>query len=215
MFVNPKIDNVDPNDPLSLAILVVPKFSFYKCPVKNTISEKEMTIAEVYQLIKCGNYQKQTEALRAMTDKVKARDFKAQHYDFVTFSGAFTKREADSLIQHSGLMTLDLDHVSDVKQFKKALLEDRFFETQLLFVSPSGDGLKWVVAIDLEKGTHLEWFVAITNYIKETYQFKLDASGKDVCRCCFLPHDPEVYIHPNYLNCSFSQSFNSKNHANN
>jgi hypothetical protein len=75
-----------------------------------------------------------------------------------------------------------------------------------MFVSPGGKGIKWVVAIDLEKDNHLNWFTAIANYILVTYQQKVDPSGKDTCRACFLPHDRDVYIHPNYLNCSYSKT---------
>lgn len=182
------------------------KFSFFKCPVKTTNPKGETTLPEVYQLIRSDKYKRETAALRAINDKVEARNFKAEWFDYVTFSGTFTKRSADALIQHSGLLVLDFDHIEDVTALKSALLRDKFFETQLLFVSPSGTGIKWVVAIDLEKHNHLNWFIAIANYIRVTYRLEVDPSGKDVSRACFLPHDANIYIHQDYLNCHYSKT---------
>ncbi len=85
------------------------------------------------------------------------------------------------------------------------MLNDEYFETELLFVSPSGDGLKWIISIDITEATHQNFFQAIANYIKEVYQLEVDKSGKDISRACFLPHDPEVYINPKYLNAKIEK----------
>lgn len=176
-----------------------PKFSFYRHPVTNTVPNMEITLVEVYQTIKNAKNKKQTEILRTITDKEQARKFKAQNFDYVTFSGTFSKRNDNSLIQHSELITIDFDHVPSLSELKKALLQDEYFETELMFTSPSGDGLKWIIPIDLEEGTHLQCFNAIAAYIKATYKLEIDSSGKDISRACFLPFDPEVYINPKYI----------------
>ena len=31
------------------------------------------------------------------------------------------------------------------------------------------------------------------------YGIAIDKSGSDICRACFLPHDPECYINPIYF----------------
>jgi hypothetical protein len=64
---------------------------------------------------------------------------------------------------------------------------------------PSGDGLKWIVEIDLKQGSHQENFLAISNYIKQTYNIEVDKSGKDISRACFLPYDKEVFINSKYM----------------
>jgi hypothetical protein len=96
-------------------------------------------------------------------------------------------------------LTIDLDELSNVEEIKQLLLNDEYFETELLFTSPSGDGLKWIVSIDLMKATHLEYFNGISNYLLTTYKLKVDASGKDVSRACFVPHDRNCYINPKYI----------------
>lgn len=103
------------------------------------------------------------------------------------------------ILQHSCLLTIDFDHIVDVKRLKGKLLNDEYFETELLFVSPSGNGLKWIIPIDICKHNHQYYFKAVANYLRQTYEVKIDRSGKDLSRACFLPYDPEVYIHPKYL----------------
>lgn len=176
---------------------VLPRFSYFKAPITNTVPEKEVTILDVYHLIRYG-FQSQTDELRAITDKTTARKYKAAHFDYVTFSGLFTKRNDQALQKHSGLLALDFDHVADLQSLKNLLLQDEYFETEILFTSPSGDGLKWIVAIDLMEYGHREWFTSIANYIRTTYQLAIDQAGKDVSRACFLPHDSNIYLHPKY-----------------
>lgn len=177
----------------------LPKFSYFRSPVTNTQPNAEMTIPDVYAAIKSNKYKKQTEELRSISEVELARKYKAAHFDYVTFSGLFSKRTDAALIQHSGLITLDFDHVSNLQELRDMLLRDRYFETELMFVSPSGDGLKWIISIDLKECNHQDWFLAIAAYLKATYQLEVDKSGKDISRACFLPHDPAVYINPNYL----------------
>lgn len=175
------------------------EFSFYRRPIHNTVPCKEITLLEVYRDIQSTRNQWPTKTIRSITDQKLAKTFKASHFDYVTFSGTFTQRNNQSLIRHSGLLTIDLDHVTDLPGLRRALLNDHLLDTELLFVSPSGNGLKWIVAIDPELHAHGLWFLAIANYLLITYQVEADASGKDLSRACFLPHDPEVYIHPKYL----------------
>ncbi len=179
--------------------VTIPKFSFYKRPVKNIIPAKETSLLDMYNLIKSDTYKGNTLAFRQIADKVQARQFKAENFDYVTFSGIFSKRSDTNLLKHSGLITIDFDHIPEVENLKKQLLNDEYFDTELLFVSPSGDGLKWIIPIDLTKGSHQLLFNAIAAYLKKTYQLEVDKSGKDISRACFLPYDNNVYINPKYL----------------
>lgn len=196
------------------AVMVfMPKFSFYKAPVSNTLPHAEISLPDAYKVIKGGWYQRRTAELRTINDMDAARKFKATHFDYGTFSGEFTKRSDACLTQHSGLMALDFDHVANLEELKEILLGDQYFETELMFISPSGDGLKWIVPIDLQECSHAEWFHAIAHYLKTTYRLEVDKSGKDISRACFLPHDQEVYLHPKYKIPSNSKPFNTSNHA--
>lgn len=177
----------------------IPSFSYFTKPVSNVLPARDITITEVYQLIKGKSFLFCTSSLRCIKDSKEARKYKALNFDYVTFSGTFSKRNDINLQKHSGLLAIDFDHVQDLSSLKRELLSDCYFETELLFVSPSGDGLKWVIPIDLTQVKHQDYFKAVANYIQHTYKLKVDPSGKDISRACFLPHDPEIYLNPKYL----------------
>jgi len=175
-------------------------FSFFKAPIKNTIPHKTVSLVQVYNAITGEYYKQHTEKLRSISDTVQARKYKAANFDYCTFSGVFTARNDKSLITHSELMCIDFDHVQNIDTLRQALLADEYFDTQLLFVSPSGDGLKWIIEIDTRKAPHGEYFASVANYILQTYSVEVDKSGKDISRACFLPFDPNAFINPLLLN---------------
>jgi hypothetical protein len=175
-------------------------FSFFKAPIKNTLPHKTVSLVQVYNAITGEYYKQHTEKLRSITDVVQARKYKAANFDYCTFSGVFTARNDKSLVTHSELMCIDFDHVQNTDTLRQALLADEYFDTQLLFVSPSGDGLKWIIEIDTRKAPHGEYFASVANYILQTYSVEVDKSGKDISRACFLPFDPNAFINPLLLN---------------
>lgn len=174
-------------------------FSFFRAPISNTKPHKAVSLADAYNYI-VGDYAKdRTEKLRAFGDAKQARTFKAANFDYCTFSGTFTTRNDKALIRHSGLLCVDFDHLNSVETLFKRLLKDEYFDTQLLFRSPSGDGLKWIIPIDTSQTTHGNYFAAVSNYIQQTYGVAVDKSGRDISRACFLPHDSQAFINPIYL----------------
>ncbi|MBI9058279.1 MAG: hypothetical protein JEZ01_10975 [Labilibaculum sp.] len=177
----------------------IPEFSFFKKPISNIKPYRTISVLDAYKLIKGHWNIERTEILRQIKEGQRARAFKANQFNYVCFSGIFTKRSEKHFQHHSGLMVLDFDHLSDVDGVKNMLLADESLETVLLFRSPSGDGLKWVITIDISLMDHKSYFKAVSNYLKQTYQLEVDASGKDIARACFLPYDPQVSINPKYL----------------
>ena len=169
--------------------------SFFKAPVRNVFPAETLRLHQVFELITSDKYKKITEDLRAITDVKEARKFKANRFDYVTFSGTFEKRSDSNLLHHSNLLTIDFDHLDNLQELKTQLLNDEYFETEMLFTSPSGDGLKWIIRIDILEVSHSEYFIAVANYIKQTYNIEVDQSGKDVSRACFLPYDPTAFLH--------------------
>ena len=173
-------------------------FSFFRKSVRNTQPLRCIGIPDIFRYI-VGHYAKtQTETLRTITDKDAARKYKAENFDFCTFSGIFRTRSREGLVQQSDLLCIDFDHVADVQMLKEKLLNDPCFETELLFRSPSGDGLKWVIQIDRQGLEHSLFFQAVCNYLVANDYPEPDKSGSDVSRSCFIPYDPEAYINPKY-----------------
>lgn len=180
-------------------INALPKFTYFRAPISNIKPYKDVNVLDVYKVVKGDYFEKRTAELRTIADRLTARSFKARNFDYVCFSGTFSKRGDQYLKLHSGMMVLDFDHLDNWQQVKQNLLADPFFDTELLFRSPSGNGLKWLVTIDVVENSQENWFNAIAAYLKTNYGLIADKSGKDLSRACFLPYDPDIYINPQYL----------------
>ena len=175
-------------------------FSFFRKPIRNTDPLRCISIPDIYRYIVGPYAKKQTEMLRSITSKDQARKYKAENFDFCTFSGIFHTRNKDGLLQQSDLLCIDFDHVADIPSLHEKLLNDPYFETELLFHSPSGDGLKWIIQVFRKGWEHSRFFNAVFNYLVANGYPEPDKSGSDISRSCFIPHDPEAYINPKYSN---------------
>jgi len=174
-------------------------FSFYKPPINNITPYRDVTLAQIYELLTGHWLEKSTMELRSINTPADNRQYKSRRFPFATFSGIFLQRKEESLLSHSGLLVLDFDNVPEPEKMKIRLLKDPFLETELLFISPNGNGLKWVVSINpTDEFSHGNWFDAIRNYILETYKIEVDKSGRDVARVCFICHDFEAYLNPRH-----------------
>lgn len=170
--------------------------SFFEAPISNVKPSMSITLKEVLELIKSDIYKSRTFKLRAIEEANQAKEYKASNFDYVTFSGVFTSRSNNALQSTSGLLVIDLDNLPNLEDVREDLLGDDNIQTALLFTSPSGNGLKWVVYVDLCVCSHQEWFNAIANYLLEDYGLEVDRSGKDVSRACFLSHDDMAFYQP-------------------
>lgn len=197
LFLHFKEDQRQDNTP---ALVEAPQqiFSFFKAPVRNIIPERSITLKETWLYITGDTAKARTEALRSIEDKKNARVYKAQHFDYCCFCGTFSKRSDDAILQPSGLLCLDFDHLPEPVATQQLLLQDDYFDTALLFRSPSGDGVKWIIQITDTRLTHADYFQAVSAYLKDAYQLEADKSGKDLSRACFLPYDPEAYLAPQF-----------------
>ncbi|GAG95640.1 unnamed protein product, partial [marine sediment metagenome] len=107
-----------------------------------------ITVLEAFEGIK-HSYKEMIEYLRESPPDEQAEVKKRLYY--FTWSGTFSKRHKEGLIQHSGLIVLDIDYkgneeiLKDLSGLKKCIAKDEF--TYAVFVSPSGNGLKVVMPI--------------------------------------------------------------------
>lgn len=146
-----------------------------------------------------------------LTKQQKSEE-KVKTFTSVTFSGTFGGTgKASEIKQLSGLVVLDLDHITDTNQrtfeeIRKLLENDKY--VFLLFVSPSGDGIKLVIKHDLTEASKWEKLcLSIEKYFKDKHCLKVDGSGKDISRQCFIPYTEKLYrndksavwIYDNYL----------------
>jgi hypothetical protein len=188
--------------------------SFFKAPIKNVKTEYNLTLTEVYKLIISKVYEPQTKELRAFSDKTDINNFKGRNFDYVTFHGVFKERGDSSLINLSGFFSIDLDNLGEnLQAVKDRLILDKVLCPQLIFTSPSGNGLKVVVKIDpsiidVKKSSKImnNIWEAINTYFGKFYtdvivangkMEYIDAACKDLSRACFLCHDSNAYLRLN------------------
>jgi Protein of unknown function (DUF3631)/BT4734-like, N-terminal domain len=116
----------------------------------------------------------------------------------VLWSGTFTKRANDALVQHSGLLCADLDGLnSSLPDARQKLLSSPY--AWAVFTSPSGDGLKVVFRVPSDAEKHMGSFRAVERHVRELTGIQIDEACKDVARLCFLSHDPVLYHNANAI----------------
>lgn len=137
---------------------------------------------------KCGDL---VEKIRSTKEKDDQNELK-KGLAAICFSGKFSKRSDNSIIEHSGLICLDFDNfktVKDMKDAKNAFKKDSF--TNAVFVSPSGKGLKVIVKIPKDIDDHKLYFNALRDYYN-TDEF--DVTSKNLSRVCYESYDPDIYV---------------------
>lgn len=169
--------------------------------------QQTQTIGWVHQYITSERAREATEGLRLMADtatRQQRQGFKVLRFEYATFSGTFSYRNARSLVTRTPFITLDIDDLSstdEARTLRDRLCADRQVTTALAFVSPSGRGVKWVAELP-------EWtdglpfrqqFEQLRRHVGFHYGIDPDKSGSDVCRACYLPWDAECYVNPKYV----------------
>lgn len=197
------------------------EISFFKHPVTNVTPFCSVSVEQIFSYIISPVAQSATDEIRAADPKQRGQ-IKKSKLDFVTPCGVFARRMLKNLVSVSGLLVLDIDHVSDAP----ALLSEasNLLRPELAFISPSGDGVKFFLDIrkDYEErgwaqfdypivsdevrtkvsGIYKDIYLAISQSWENVFPgVPVDQSGSDLSRACFLPHNTLAYIsHPRFKN---------------
>ena len=105
------------------------------------------------------------------------------------------KRQKERLIKYYGVMVLDIDNLKDEEEVERIKKEIEKIEyTKMVFVSPSGLGLKIIVETnntDVER--HTEVYKKLVNYYENQLNVEFDSQTCDVSRLCFFSYDETAY----------------------
>lgn len=164
------------------------KVSFYP-NITKTNSREVSDIIAILENIKNGVYEDYVYPVRnAKTDKEKNKA--KSKAPCITTSGTFSQRGNDYLLQHSGLIAIDFDHLEDIGDAFNLLINDVY--SFAVFRSISGNGLCAFVKIDGKK--HLEAFLGLERYYWTNYNLEADRACKDVSRPRYLSYDPDLFL---------------------
>ena len=169
--------------------------------------QQTQTISWVYQYIISERARKATEELRAMlptASRQQKQDFKNLNFEYATFSGIFYYRNARNLVARTPYLTIDIDGLSSLEEAREVqhmFCQDKEIETALCFVSPSGNGVKWIVVLPewTQNMAFRDQFEKVRRHVNFTYGLDPDKSGSDVCRACYLPWDNQCFVNEKYV----------------
>jgi|GEM_PF-3681000 len=168
------------------------EISFYPS-VKDAFPEKKITIKTFVQSIRTQEHSAAVARVRAATteDKKKAQKDKLSA---VQLSGYVTEGKRGQAMQerrfkHSGWLQIDVDGgglgTYTAEQAKALLGSDKHILSA--FISPSGKGAKGIFKITpcATEEEHKTAWNAVEEYIRDTYDLKIDPSTKDSARMCY------------------------------
>lgn len=158
--------------------------------IKETSTPFHRDVDFVLGRIQDGKHKDLIRSIRNESDKSKRNELK-KNLPAICFSGTFSKRADDAIMEHSGIICLDFDGYPSedaMLDFKESLTNDEYVMSA--FISPSGNGLKVLVKIPADKVNHKRYFDALGEYFNSEY---FDVTSKNISRVCYESYDPDVY----------------------
>lgn len=150
--------------------------------------------------IKQGFYKPIVDQYRSITDPDQRQQYKINELPSLTISAVCKIwRKKENIINHTGLLNLDIDAKSNQHIIDWPALRDQIFNLKRViacFLSVSGRGVTFVVKINPEK--HKDTFFSIVDEMKQHLGITVDAGLHDITRLRFVSDDPDIKIRFNY-----------------
>ena len=157
--------------------------SIYKS-VLETNPVENSTIQEYLERVKNGYWQDTVIDVRAGRKK-------KDNAECVTLSGVFhNDKKAANLVEHSGVICIDVDAKDQIAQVSKEVLKDDVY-TYAIHDSISGNG-GFVVLVKIDPNKHLDAFLGLEKYYFTNYAIVIDKSCKNVNRLRYVSYDPNL-----------------------
>jgi hypothetical protein len=169
-------------------------FSLYPNLLKADKPTSNIDINQLIEIIKFGYIKDIITTLRGPIPKEEYAQIKKDSVPCVTLSGVFTHRDSKNLVNHSGLMQVDIDKVENFELLFNKLCQDDYI--YICFRSPGGKGIKSIVKINPSPETHKSQFKALEVYFKSKFGIAIDSLCKDLARAMLLSYDPDIYCNP-------------------
>ena len=162
--------------------------------IKETDAPFHREVEHILERIKNGASKDLVKRIRKEQRKAERNELKKQ-LPAICFSGVFTKRNDNSIQEHSGLICLDFDGYEkskDMLQDKENITKSPY--TYSVFISPSGQGLKVLVKIPQDIDNHVNYFNSLQKHYNNN---KFDVTCKNISRVCYESYDPLIYVNEN------------------
>lgn len=150
--------------------------------------------------IRDGYYKVIAEKYRSITDSDKKKEYKVNELPSLTISALCKDwRKSENVINHSGLLNLDIDSKSNTHVIDWGAMRDQIFTMPGVvasFLSVSGNGVTFVVKIHPDQ--HKDSFFSIMDGMKQHMGINVDPGLHDIVRLRFVSDDPEARIRYNF-----------------
>ncbi len=159
----------------------------------------QRSLTQIVDGIRGDHYRESVLRIRELVkakDKKKANQLKKGLVAF-TVSGLFEGgRKMPFLKTYNPFVILDIDKLDPGKLPGLILKIKQIDFTRVVFISPSGRGLKIIVEVNSDMKKHKAAYWQVMNYYKDYLMVEIDKSGSDITRLCFMSYDPDVYFNP-------------------
>jgi len=154
------------------------------------------TLPQIVEEIRGDRYKDAISKIRKLVENGDSEKVSRLKKSLVAFtvSGLFEGgRKMSFLKTYNPFVILDIDKL-DPKNLPDLILKIKGMAfTRVVFISPSGRGLKIIVEVDSEMKRHGAAYWQVMNFYKDSLMVEIDKSGKDITRLCFMSYDPEIY----------------------
>jgi hypothetical protein len=159
--------------------------------INDTTTPFHVDVSIAIDRIKSGKSKELVEIIRNETKKDLRNEMK-KRLPAICFSGQFSKRADNCIVEHSGIICIDFDGFRDEQHLfskREELINDNY--SYCVFISPSGDGLKVLVRIPKDPMNHKKYFNALEKHY-DCEEF--DTTSKNISRVCYESYDPDIYV---------------------
>ena len=163
--------------------------------IKQTTQGSTIGIDDVVQITTSSAMKGMIDYVRESTDQYSERKKQLPN---ITVNGVFSQRNDYSLVDYSGVVCIDFDHIPAVEllRMKNGLRNWQY--AYFLFTSPSGEGLKLFIRHDLtDPSQHQNLYLQMVRTFKVDWGCQyVDDRTKDLSRATFLSYDPDFFYNP-------------------
>jgi predicted P-loop ATPase len=168
----------------------------------NTKPSKSIYIEDIHKILVSGSYATDTDLIeRTAAIRAGNKELKST-LPIATFSAGFEANRA-IVAKHTltGYICVDFDKLQPqaLQQLLNELKDLPY--TALLFISPSGNGVKWITAVNgLTNKNFSDTAKALLQWVANKYSVEPDKQCIDYSRACYLCYDIDAYLNDNPAN---------------
>lgn len=168
------------------------------------------SLADIYNIIRSGSYSyndliQPTTTIQLEPDHNKQNELKAQYLPYACINGRFRERSESGIIDYAPYTAIDFDQFGSEAELRQvAYWLTQIPCVQMLFRSPSGKGLKAIVA---HTNTNPLKHRSLYHELMEKFLIEqTDTKTSDLSRATYLCYDPNVWWNSNCIPYQFDES---------